>query len=490
MTTGIQSTEAGQSPRRVFSWEKGEQVQVATKAERQEKKLRRMGVNSGVRLLQEVTERYAGNPQRQLAVFLEKHEMHAATGRARVMSGITRERISTGLMQSLRELKEEGMPIKNLRELGRAHVVALTKRWLMQGLGTGTIQNKVSYLRRFLTWVGKDKAVPRGDAFVAMLQQNGVVVSEITRQRVSQESKSWEERGVDPSEVIQRVANKCYVTSVQMEMQFAWGLRLSESLQIEPEISDMGDRLHVFRGTKGGKSRLVGYSDDEQVAQWQRDVLERAKEIARKHPQRRLSLKGKTLAQARDYYKYTVRSVGVSKADLGVTSHGLRHGYAARRFKEKTGLVPPVVGQVPPAVYSEHGDQVRQAQLDISQELGHWRPDITGAYLGSKFMLSKQANERVDLMVKYFEGHEDMKATLRNAGVEGLWVLGKAAQGLLPEQHEVFTFAVRIRAVQGVEAYKTALKLGTDLGVVLGMPLICAPWEGSGPPDDSLEIYL
>ena len=64
--------------------------------------------------------------------------------------------------------------------------------------------------------------------------------------------------------------------------------------------------------------------------------------------------------------------------------HGLRHGYAARRYEELTGWKAPVAGG--PARHSLTGAQRRidrDARRRIAEELGHGRASIVAVYCGA-----------------------------------------------------------------------------------------------------------
>ena len=63
----------------------------------------------------------------------------------------------------------------------------------------------------------------------------------------------------------------------------------------------------------------------------------------------------------------------------GIKMHGLRHAYAQDRYKEITGRDAPVRSNE--TVPRDQIDKV--ARLQISQELGHNRMEVTNCYLGS-----------------------------------------------------------------------------------------------------------
>jgi hypothetical protein len=63
--------------------------------------------------------------------------------------------------------------------------------------------------------------------------------------------------------------------------------------------------------------------------------------------------------------------------------HGLRHGYAQRRYQELTGWKSPAAGG-PKSAELTPGQKEKdlEARLMISRELGHEREQITAVYLG------------------------------------------------------------------------------------------------------------
>jgi integrase len=76
-------------------------------------------------------------------------------------------------------------------------------------------------------------------------------------------------------------------------------------------------------------------------------------------------------------YDSQVRRAGIKNP------HGLRHGYAQRRYEELTGWKAPVAGG--PASKSLTTDQRaldKGARETISRELGHSREQISAKYLG------------------------------------------------------------------------------------------------------------
>lgn len=66
-----------------------------------------------------------------------------------------------------------------------------------------------------------------------------------------------------------------------------------------------------------------------------------------------------------------------------VKNHGLRHAYAQKRYEALSGLVSPKNGGKTSRKLSESEKQASlEARLQVSQELGHNREEITAVYLG------------------------------------------------------------------------------------------------------------
>ncbi|GMU47768.1 MAG: hypothetical protein AMXMBFR26_25500 [Porticoccaceae bacterium] len=70
----------------------------------------------------------------------------------------------------------------------------------------------------------------------------------------------------------------------------------------------------------------------------------------------------------------------MTRCGLGVTSHGLRHGYAQEKYQDLSGLPPPIAGADPKQVdLVKH----REAGIEVSRDLGHGRLAVTTSYYGS-----------------------------------------------------------------------------------------------------------
>lgn len=184
--------------------------------------------------------------------------------------------------------------------------------------------------------------------------------------------------------------------------------------------------------------------------------------------------------------RYLLRMHGIRKDDLGVTPHGLRHQFGTDLFMELTGLPAPVLEKVPHEVYEQEIETVRAALLEISRQMGHERPSISGAYLSSVPKMGRVKTARLaDWLAQLGQCGEAFAA----AGVVEAWVVGKGAFGLPLEAGEPLHVAVRLtsadsRMAAAIEQLEKALahKLAIDVGASV--------WLKASRPPDGAEILF
>lgn len=446
------------------------------------------GAGAGVKVLQRVQRKHPNDPKKQLASFLEEFVIKSGTGRLRPVSEATLTKFGETLFRAIDELKVERAKIQNLSELRKVHAERLIGRWVKDGQSAGTIQNKVTILRRFYAFIGKGKAIPKGEEFKAWLLERGIQVPD-ARTIVARESKTWEDNEVDFFEVVEKVRRECEVTAIQLEMQLAFGLRMLESIQLIPSQSDRGQVLSVLRGTKGGMPREVRFDDDEEIARWQRDVLERSKLIAAKNRKGTLSVPGKTLAQSKAYFYYRIRKHGICRSGLGVTAHGLRHEFAARRYRQVTGFDTPVSCNAPTAVDAYVKAADLQARHVVSIQLGHFRHSVTKSYVGSLPMAQRQRSIRASAYVKQLEGNVVFVMALRNAGVNRAWLGGAMASGALDSDRLPLRLIVATDTGQPFKV-EVRSRLRVELAAACGRSVDMSEHFDQVDPDDTIELYL
>ena len=95
---------------------------------------------------------------------------------------------------------------------------------------------------------------------------------------------------------------------------------------------------------------------------------------------------GRDLKQIQQRFYYVMRKIGVSKAQLGITPHGLRHEYANDLYEAESGQKSPVRGGRPD-IDPDLDDKARRI---VAQELGHTRERIVSRYTGARPMARRQ----------------------------------------------------------------------------------------------------
>lgn len=305
--------------------------------------------------------------KRQLEVLLDVLG-DANLHRKKFNSFLTKKKRAYVVFQFVADIRKVGFKIHNLTNLDQRHIAAALGAWQQKGLSASTMQTRLSVLRWLATALGKRGLVMPPTFY-------GVQPEVLARSYVATEDKSWTAQGRIPGELIEAARALDQWAGAQLEIMQAFGLRLSEALLLRPRASDTGTKLVVEEGTKGGRARVVPIATP-----LQREVLDRAKELAAGTSRGSMVPPGKSPAQARNRLYYVCRKLGITKQDLAITPHGLRHQYANDLYEEIAGVPSMVRG----------GSKIldRAADLNarhtVTQALGHTRVQITAAYTGPR----------------------------------------------------------------------------------------------------------
>ena len=262
-----------------------------------------------------------------------------------------RERL---LSQMANQLLELGYRRLQPRSLKPKHVEALVSLWKDQGLGIGTLKNRLAVLRWWAAKVNKASVVAR---------DNGVYgIGE--RQYVAQTSKAQD---LDPRKLA-KIKDPYLRLSLRLQAEF--GLRREEAIKFRPSYAVRHDHIRLKASwTKGGRERSVPITRDSQRA-----LLE---EI------RALVGGGALIPPNRNYVQQLRCYEGQTKKAELKQLHGLRHAYAQRRYRELTGWLAPVAGgPARKALNPEQRAIDDEARTTVTAELGHTRLNITNTYLG------------------------------------------------------------------------------------------------------------
>lgn len=370
------------------------------------------------------------DPHAQLNFLLSRSGYISGTGRYRGVAQKTRTDFGDTLHRAIKELKKIRMPILKIGDLRRVHVIALIKYWIEQGQQASTLQTKSSVLRKFLSAINKPEAMPIGRVWTSILAEQGIDVKKLRRSKIAKTAKAWSAKGIDAYGVIEKIAEQHPVVAIEMLVQLAFGMRVKESMMVDPATADEGNRIKLVDGVKNGLERHVNFDPDPEIAAFQRAALEHAKRIAAQHPKLILAIPKRTLLQMRNHYYYVLRKYGITKKGLGIVSHGLRHQYINRHHKSISGLPAPVLRAAPVQLYSIHADKVREAERDTSRQVGHKRPDVTGPYNSTVAHMSKEAKQELDAHLELFQESEGVAAAFQQACVQTAWFVGRLAYGM------------------------------------------------------------
>lgn len=296
-----------------------------------------------------------------------------------IISVKTQEIRCWNLLSSLEELIKVGRyEIHSIYSLKEKHIDWFISRWIEKKLTYGTIANKLSYLKALAIWLRKPNIIKDLDSY----PQLKVLPK---RTGVADGDKSWTSKDIDVRELIEKVARFDKYVGIQLALQLAYGLRRQESMMLIPASAFMevnGQRLLLIdRGAKGNRERVVKrYLDDDADMR----IFELAKRLSNEKTGSTIP-SHKSLDQWINYYKSVMKKFGITKDELGITSHGLRHQFLNDLYEVLTGTPSAARGgEIPPI------DVHKMAQLEVSKMAGHNRPGISNAYISSHAHIEKK----------------------------------------------------------------------------------------------------
>jgi site-specific recombinase XerD len=257
------------------------------------------------------------------------------------------------LLQSADILWELGYKLDSAKFIRTRHIHKLVEHWKANGDQAGTLRNKTAALRWLMEKFNKAEVVPDNEA-----------LNIPKRQYVTGQDKSRDLTDADLAQIDDPFRK------MSLLGQKLFGLRVEESLKIQPHIADHCDKLFLKSSwTKGGRERYVPIRTAEQ-RQW----LDEAKALV-KYKDQSLIPPDKSYKTYRDtinqyFYRHSIRK-----------THGLRHQYAQQLYKELTGWDCPAKGGPSRKQLSPEQKEIdRVARLEISNHLGHSRVSILAIY--------------------------------------------------------------------------------------------------------------
>jgi integrase len=275
------------------------------------------------------------------------------------------------LYQAFTELRGLGFKLDNPANFREKHFEALLEYWLSKELSAATIQKRTSVLRVFCGWIGRANMIKGLETYVED-------VSKVRRVQVAQVDKSWSTNGVSYEDKLKEIESYDAQAGAQLRMIKAFGLRRREAVCFRPIIAmrlgEESQSITVEFGTKGGRPRSIPIDNDEK-----REALDHACKIS-KVTNGHIGWENLTLQQAIKRIANIMQKFGITKKELGVTLHGLRHEYINDQYEVITGQPSPIRGGTKETVNPEKD---LEARARLTLDAGHSRLSITPSYFGS-----------------------------------------------------------------------------------------------------------
>ena len=253
------------------------------------------------------------------------------------------------------QLDAEGYRLPTAKSLKPKHVESLVHRWHEEGLGPGTMKNRLAAVRWWADQVGKRSIMaPDNESY-------GIP-----------ERQSFKGNRARKLELDRLATIPDPYVRLALRLQAAFGLRREEALKFRPALADRGDHIALKPSwTKGGRARTIPI-----VSPRQRALLDEVRAFV---------ASGSLIPDDRSYirqaraYQYHALRAGISNP------HGLRHAYAQARYRMLTGWACPAAGGPGRSSLSPaQRDTDLRARATIARELGHGRVEVATAYLGGR----------------------------------------------------------------------------------------------------------
>lgn len=275
------------------------------------------------------------------------------------------------LFQSFRELRSLGYKLDNPGNFREKHFTALLDYWIENKLSASTIQGKTSVFRVYCVWIGRP-------GMVKSLREYDIDINLVKRSQVAQVDKSWKGNNASFQDALKKIDAYDERAGAQMRVIKVFGLRKEEAVCFQPiramKLGEDKQSIFVEKGTKNGLKRYVPIDSDEK-----REALAFACAVA-KVTDGHIGWQDRSLKQAVKKMANIMAKFGITKKDLGVTLHGLRHEHLHDVFEEVTGQPCAVRGGLREDI---DPDLELKARHRMTMEAGHARLGITNAYAGS-----------------------------------------------------------------------------------------------------------
>lgn len=321
--------------------------------------------------------------RRELAMLIHSYVQRKRDGRP--LSARTREETFDVLFMLFELLKKSGFKFQP-RNLNPRHIEWLRRHYAARladsTLQASTVHTYFAVLRRFC----EETAHP------GMVPPTAQLFPEIDTRRIAaaQTDRSWAGNGVSFVEVFHQVGAIEPFVAMALLAQCALGLRRREAVCLRPHTANLAaGTVDVVQGAKGGRHRTVVI--ETVMAREAIGILAHWVQMRDGCAGGSIGPQADTdpnasLARNLNRYRNVMTELGITRAGLGVTGHGLRAQFAIEFLERRghavsvrTGAEYPLSALgIPP---DGRADQ-RADRAALSQQLGHSRISVTTAYTG------------------------------------------------------------------------------------------------------------
>jgi integrase len=266
-----------------------------------------------------------------------------------------------------------GFKIKNLDAISSKHIEAIVRDYWACGASPKHLAALMTELHKLDDWLKKPGLVKSKEAYLPEVPSADFKVF-----MVADKSKSWSVNGIDVDLKIAEADRKDKRFGLMLRLCLALGLRRCEVLQVIPWKDDRGTFFDIRPGiAKGGRARTIPYTHEaqKQVVQFVKSQLKRDEHLGW-HDGDEPGLK--LMARNEGRYAKFMAEIGITKAEAGVTGHGLRAEFA-EDMALLLGLIPATRGGTKGQMSRDDEDTIR---LQVSENMGHSRLNVTSAYYG------------------------------------------------------------------------------------------------------------
>lgn len=412
--------------------------------------------------------------RKQLADFLRAYGRMRSNNFEKPTSEETLRNRRDILYSTFEDLMKE-KSLKTLSQIRPRHLPAMFELWNKRNISKRAQINYYNNVRWFWRICGIEI-----EPIAHFAKEKG----EFTINRNSVKDKSWSGNGVDFEGIYQKVLIDDPIAARILLSMKTYGLRIKEALCLRPHESDFGDRLQVLRGSKTGRSRQLVFEDFEDDGF--RAVLDDLKTQVSEDAH--LAWSHRTLKQAKRHMYHICERYGITKDQLGVSPHGLRHEFSINQLETLTGQKAPVRG----GIVLNYRTLI-SASRKVSRAMGHNRPKVTGAYYGSFISLERdqlREFERAWARIEYVMN--EVGTYLEKMEIDNLYWIGALAKGEKGSPTYEFALPPNVGALTCIQV---AAHISELILSATGLDARIVAWESMAPTmqtrwqEDSIPMF-